>query len=138
MTGSRRALRAALGFALAGALVLSLALSAHAAPRVVLASKTSEGAPADGHSVGGVLSRNGSLEVFDSKADNLPGSIRFTQEVYVRNFDKGTTELVSVNNNGDPADDSVFGVAISANGRFVVLWGRPSNLPGGDGRTSLV
>ena len=139
MTGSRRAPRAALGSALAGALVLALALFAQAAIHVKLASRNSGGTPANGNSsttdLGGALSGDGNLEAFYSQADNLPGGDGSTYQVYVRNFERGKTKLASAKNNGDPADKDVYTGAISANGRFVSFYGSAGNLPGGDGMT---
>jgi Tol biopolymer transport system component len=124
------------GFAIV--LVTALALSSHASAHLQLVSRSSDGTPANGHSTGGALSRDGSLVAFGSQAKNLPGGRGLTGEVYVRDVDRGETELVSTNNNGVPANETVLDTDISPNGRFVVFQGLASNLPGGDGRKTRV
>jgi Tol biopolymer transport system component len=118
-----------------------LALSVQAAIRSRLASQTSNETPANGHSYvgnGGVLSGDGSRLAFASRADNLPGGDGSTYQMYVRDFTRGRTTLVSKDNNGDPAEAEVTAGAISANGRFVVFYGQGDGLPGGNETVSQV
>jgi WD40 repeat protein len=119
-------------------LALASALPAQAAIRSRLASQTSNETPADGTSYvgnGGAVSADGSRLVFTSNAANLPGD---TYQIYVRDFDRGRTILVSKDNNGDAAEGSLADGAISSSGRFVVFYGDGAGLPGGDSLSSQV
>jgi hypothetical protein len=87
--------RIALAAALAGALVCAGALEAQAAFRLTLVSRTSTGAPANGTSTvylsGSILSADGRVAVFSSRAPNLPQGDSSTYQTYVRDIPSGKT-----------------------------------------------
>jgi Tol biopolymer transport system component len=126
----------------AGTLVVGVALPARGGDPVPAGEQELERDPANGGSYtglgGGALSGDGNLVAFSSNAANLPGGDGSTYRVYVRDFDRGRTTLVSKDNDGDPAEGNVSVGAISANGRFVVFHGLGDGLPGADGSTSQV
>jgi Tol biopolymer transport system component len=114
-----------------------------------LASKTSEGVPADGNSVAPSISADGRYAAFHSDADNLPGDDTVT-DVFVHNRETGRTLLVSVTSGGTPSDGSSFAPSLSSTGRYVAFYSNAQNFPGNDavadvflhdrrsGRTKLV
>lgn len=92
--------------------------------------------PANGTSIGPVLTPNGGRLVFLSTASDLiaTGNPTMTYQVYVREFASGTTRLASVNTNGRPALRSLFGTApqIHSQGTRVVFDYAGSDLASGD------
>ncbi|HZS62006.1 MAG TPA: hypothetical protein VFA43_22230 [Gemmatimonadaceae bacterium] len=69
------------------------------------------------------MTPDGRFVLFDSSATDLaPNDINGYQDVFVRDLVSGTTTLVSVNRAGSGTGDSESaGIAISANGRFVLF-----------------
>lgn len=99
-----------------------------------LVSVNSAGVQANGSSSNPSISADGRFVAFYSSATNLaPGGDTNGSvfDVFVRDRLSGTTEVVSVDSFGIQGDDSSFGTAISADGRFVTFYSRASNLPGG-------
>jgi Tol biopolymer transport system component len=123
--------------ALAGALVVTAAVTSQAASHLTVVSKNSAGTPANGYSTtegnGGMISHDGKVAVFASNAANLPAGDGSTFRCYARNLATGKTRLVSVTSNGVPATGGTFSPAISANGRFVTFDGDGDGLPGSGG-----
>lgn len=85
------------------------------------------------------ISADGRYVAFRSTSGNLvQGDVPGQQDVFVRDLLLGTTELVSVATDGTPGNDfsgmfgMEFGLAISANGRFVAFQSLASNLVAGD------
>ncbi len=135
-TASGRGVRAAVAVAVVAGTGLAWALVAQAGTATKLASRSSEGTPANGNSftdVGGSVSGDGRFVAFESSSPNLPGGSSTISEIYVRNMNSGRTRLVSTTNAGQPAAGDVMSSAISANGRFVVFHGYGDGLPGADG-----
>src|SRR4051812_2313770 len=99
-------------------------------------SIASDGAQGDSSSFDPATSADGRFVAFPSQAPNLvPGDTNGLDDVFVRDRQAGTTELVSVGAGGAPANGSSgdFGrVAISADGRFVAFDLSASNLVPGD------
>ena len=95
-------------------------------------SVASDGAQGDGPSFDPATSADGRFVAFISHATNLvPGDTNGRDDVFVRDRQAGTTELVSVGAGGAQANGSSgdFGrVAISADGRFVAFDSSASNL----------
>lgn len=78
-------------------------------------------AQSDGASADPAISADGQLVAFDSAATNLvPGDTNQVTDVFVRNVEEGTTELVSVSSNDQPAGNSVS-PSISTDGRYVAF-----------------
>src|SRR5439155_1049450 len=73
------------------------------------------------------MSADGRYVVFQSRAAVVGGSDGSLQ-IYVRDRVAGTTERVSVNSFGQPADDSSGSAVISADGRCVAFTSRADNL----------
>jgi archaellum component FlaF (FlaF/FlaG flagellin family) len=79
------------------------------------------------------LSADGRYVAFYSNADNLvPGDANGTWDVVVKDRQTGTTTLVSVDSNGNHANDYTSNAVISADGRYVAYDGVASNLVPGD------
>jgi hypothetical protein len=85
---------------------------------------------ANGHSIGGDISRNGRLVVFDSLATNLSRRARrgHAQHVYLRDRRRGTTRMVSLGSRGQTSNLSDWQPSISPNGRFVAWCSTSTNL----------
>jgi len=82
-----------------------------------------------------VLSADGRYVVFRSSATDLVvGDTNATWDVFIRDRLNGTTERVSVDSSGSEAigPSGLYGIAISADGRYVVFESFASNLVGGD------
>ena len=87
------------------------------------------------------VSANGRFVVFDSAAANLvPNDTNGKTDVFVRDLQASTTELVSVSSSGAQGDNTSGGVwtrsAISADGRYVAFASYASNLVPGDTNAS--
>ena len=75
------------------------------------------------------LSADGRFVVFSSKTDNLvPGDTNSASDVYVRDRLLGVTSLVSAAPDGNPANGSSRGPAISEDGRFVAFTSKADEL----------
>ncbi len=95
----------------------------------------SGGTQGNGHSFGAGISADGRYVLFASLADDLvPGDTNQAQDVFVRDRQSGTTERVSVGPNGAQADGAcgTYGVAMSADGRFIAFDSSATNLVPGD------
>jgi Tol biopolymer transport system component len=99
-------------------------------------SVDSAGTEADGSS--GVTSSratsaDGMVVAFSSLASNLvAGDVNLALDVFVRDRVAGTTEMVSVDRQGNPGDAQSFDGTVSADGRFVAFDSLASNLVTGD------
>jgi Tol biopolymer transport system component len=104
-----------------------------------LASKTSGGTPADGHSERPSLSADGSRVAFSSQADNLPGPDTWS-DVYVWDFDTRRLRHVSQTSGGEELTTPSHSTAgaLSANGRFVAFESTDPALPGGTNSYYLI
>jgi Tol biopolymer transport system component len=81
------------------------------------------------------VSSDGRFVAFMSLATNLvPGDTNGKSDVFVRDRLTGTTERVSVDSSGPEGDDDsgLYGIGISADGRFVVFDSLADNLVAGD------
>jgi hypothetical protein len=95
---------------------------------ITLATVGAAGEPANDSSYTPALSDDGRYLAFDSSATNIvPGVAR---GVYVRDLVNSTTELVSKNNDGVPADHGASSPSISGDGRFVAFDSLSTNLTG--------
>jgi Tol biopolymer transport system component len=125
--------------------LLLWATSAFALPgvtqRINLSSKGEEGVtdPSNPNPNCGLpvkISADGRFVLFRSEAGNLvPDDSNHgvgTTDVFVRNRVTNTTELVSVNNDGEQANGPSGPDGISSDGRYVLFWSGGSNLVPGD------
>lgn len=92
------------------------------------------GGEGNGLSLDPHISADGIHVVFDSAASNLTATpdTNGTQDVFLRNIQTGTTELISLSNNGVQGNGPSAGQGISGDGRFVVFISNASNLVPGD------
>jgi hypothetical protein len=103
-----------------------------AGANILVSVNTNGNASGDGLSTSPSISSNGQYVVFTSSADNLvPGGTN-KQNVFIRDWQAGTTALVSVSTNGvDPGNGDSFLPIVSANGRYVLFHSKASNLAAG-------
>ncbi len=97
----------------------------------VRASVSSSGAQANADSRHPVLSANGRFVAFTSTASNLVRhDTNGADDVFVRDLRSGVTRRVSVSSTGGQANagSGFWGIAMSANGRFVTFSSDASNL----------
>lgn len=93
---------------------------------------TGTGEP-DGASFEPVLSEDGRYAVFTSGATNLvAGDTNGQTDIFVRDHQNGTTELISQSTGGGSANGASEQPDISPDGRFVVFWSFASDLISGD------
>jgi Tol biopolymer transport system component len=93
------------------------------------------GAQGDSGSSGCSVSADGRYVAFESAATNLvAGDTNGVWDIFVRDRQSGTTERASVDSGGVQGNDGsgVYGVAISADGRFVAFDSGATNLVAGD------
>jgi TolB protein len=107
---------------------------ATAAATTVRISSDPAGGPGDGMSNFAGVNASGRYVAFVSGAANLvPGGTTRVGHIFVRDRVTGTTELVSVNSRGEPANGPSFGPPrLSPDGRFVVFTSAATNLAGRD------
>ncbi len=98
-------------------------------------SVNGEGVEANGASLGRpVVSWDGRFVAFTSAATNLvPGDTNGSLDVFLRDRVAGTTELISVADAGDQANNDSSEPSISTNGQVVVFTSLASNLVDDDG-----
>lgn len=88
---------------------------------------------ANGESIDASLSADGSLMAFASFADNLvPGDNNNDKDIFVRDLQAGTTELISKGSGGGPANGLSGQPEISPDGRWVVYWSFADDIVAGD------
>jgi len=109
-----------------------LVFSLRAQPTTGLASVSSAGSKSDGGSDQPSVSGDGRFVAFDSVGSKLDGPCGCGEQVYVRDLEKGTTEIVSVSSRGVPAQRTggfAEGEAsMSFNGRYVAFTSYADNL----------
>jgi len=94
-------------------------------------SINSAGVEADLGGTGPAISADGRFVAFQSQAQNLVSGgnpFLFTDQIYVRDRQTGTTEIISVNAAGEPGNSLSVQADISADGRFVVFSSFADNL----------
>ncbi len=100
---------------------------------VTRVSVDSDGSEADSFSSGPSISANGRFVVFYSRASNLaPGDTNDAEDVFVHDLRTGTTTRVSVDSDGNQADDQSFSPVVTSNGRLVAFDSGATNLVPGD------
>jgi Tol biopolymer transport system component len=115
------------------ALIAALVAGAGAAPGFAAAPKLLSPGPADADdlAVGNSspsISADGSLVAFDSDLPLVADDEFSGQNIFLRDVDAGTTELVDVSNSGAEADLPSFDPSLSGNGRFVAFASGATNL----------
>jgi len=99
-----------------------------------LVSVASNGVQSDTDTYGYLaISADGRYVAFTSAATNLvPGDTNGTWDVYVRDRQNGTTEVVDVTTGGRPGNAGAFQQSISPDGRYVAFFSPSTNLVAGD------
>jgi len=97
-----------------------------------LGSLSSSREPGNSESWGPALSADGRYLVFASFASNLVPRDTNDEDVFIRDLQTGTTERVSVADNGDQGNSLSSGASVSRDGRYVVFQSAASNLVPGD------
>lgn len=97
------------------------------------------GAQADAGTYGSPsISADGRLVAFTSRAANLvAGDTNGREDVFLRDRERGTTELVSVGPGGTRGDLDSYAPSVSADGRVVAFVSRATNLVAGDTNGAL-
>jgi Ca2+-binding RTX toxin-like protein len=79
------------------------------------------------------ISADGRYVAFQSLADNLVANDTNSWDVFVRDLQKATTELISVASSGEQANSDTFGIpSISDDGRYVAFDSNADNLVAND------
>jgi Tol biopolymer transport system component len=104
-----------------------------------MVSVTPAGVPGDGSSGGPSVSADGRYVAFTSSAYDLVEGDDWNGDVFVRDRLLGTTQRVSLANDGTPGNSNSGGASISTDGRFVAFSSDATNLVPGDtnGRTDV-
>ena len=93
------------------------------------ASVSSEGAEANNISFHPALNQDGTIVAFKSEASNLvAGDFNGQPDVFVHDCVAGTTERISINNNGQEANDIAIPPSITRDGRRIAFGSYASNL----------
>ncbi len=101
-----------------------------------LVSVATSGGPGSAGSYGPAISADGRYVAFWSYAPNLvAGDTNGCGDVFVRDRQSGTTELVSISTAGLQGDESSYDPDISADGRYVAFRSEATNLVAGDTNT---
>ena len=96
----------------------------------------SAGVEGNGGAFKSAINADGRFVSFYSTSRNLVANdINSMPDVFLRDRQNGTTELISVDSNGVQGDNGSFKSALSADGRFVVFDSFASNLVAGDTNT---
>ena len=110
-------------------ILLCLPVFAAASTYPQLVNVASDGTPGTAPASLPSLSADGRYVAFASGASNLVnGDTNGTADVFVHDMITGSTTLVSVASDGTQGDDSSWGQAISAGGRYITFSARASNL----------
>jgi Tol biopolymer transport system component len=95
---------------------------------IIRVSVASDGTEGNTPSFGPSLSSDGRYVAFYSSSNTLVPGGDFITDVYVHDCITRTTEMVSVDSGGTPADGYSYGPSISSDGRFVVFESDATNL----------
>ncbi len=96
------------------------------------------GGQANGGSVQGTISRDGTRVAFTSSAANLvSGDTNFADDVFVRDLASGTTVRVSVATGGSEGNNSSFEPDLDGNGHLVAFGSSASNLVANDNNDTV-
>ncbi len=99
----------------------------------VRVSVDSGGVQSNGSSSNPAVSGDGNVVAFLSDATNLvPGDTNARGDIFVHDLTTGETTRVSVDSQGNEANNLSSGAALSDDGRFVAFWSLATNLVPGD------
>jgi Tol biopolymer transport system component len=115
------------------ALVVAVAFAQSETTELVsVASDGTQGNDISGRFSPPAVSADGLVVAFDSVATNLVAGDAGANDIFVRDRSSGTTQRVSVDSNGNQANNGSFFPAISGDGRLVVFQSLATNLVPGD------
>lgn len=98
-----------------------------------IVSVNDAGVPGDGDSILPAISGDGRIVAFKSLADNLvEGDLNGVVDVFARNREASTTEMISASFRGANANDFSFPPSVSDDGRFVAFGSFANNLVAGE------
>jgi Tol biopolymer transport system component len=96
-------------------------------------SIAADGSQSDGESFRPVISADGSIVVFESRADNLiAGDSNAAADVFLHDRATGATSRVSVASDGTGGDRTSYLAGVSGDGRLVAFTSEATNLVPGD------
>jgi hypothetical protein len=103
----------------------------------LVSRKTGRNGPLSDYSGQESISNSGNIIAFQSSSALVPEDTNNASDIYIRNMNKQTTSLVSVDNNGQVADSGAEQGLISGNGNRVVFLSQATNLDGTPGKDSV-
>lgn len=116
--------------------VFVLDIDTQPTPPLERVSRDSLGDQGRGDSISGSLSHDGRWAAFDSLADDLvPDDVNERSDVFIRDRDTGTTELVSADSSGVFGNHESRNAHLSGNGNFIAFRSKASNLVAADGNS---
>jgi len=106
---------------------------------ILVSANTNGNDSGDNRSFEPAISDDGRYVAFTSRADDLvPGDTNRALDVFVRDLQAGTTELVSVSTDGvHPGNGDSFSPVISMDGRHVLFHSKAANLAAGSFGSSV-
>lgn len=100
-----------------------------ASAKTILASIGNSGNSGNGSSVSPRLSASGRYVVFDSEAEDLvSGDTNASTDVFIRDLQENTTEIISLTNNGEPSNAHSIKSSVSNDGNYILFLSNASNL----------
>ncbi len=100
-------------------------------------SRDSSGNSVEGDSLSGSMSDDGRYVTFFSYSNELvPNDLNGHEDVFIKDRNTGTLELVSVSTGGGPGDADSYNPMVSGNGQFIVFRSLASDLVTGDSNES--
>jgi Tol biopolymer transport system component len=98
--------------------------------KTILVGRNNREKPNNGESYYPHPSGDGRYVVFVATGSNMPRGDGTTLQIYVRDIQRGTTQILSVSAEGDAALGGADSPSISLNGRFATFGSGADNLPG--------
>ncbi|MDJ0654044.1 MAG: hypothetical protein QNJ40_07825 [Xanthomonadales bacterium] len=112
-------------------------LTAQPIAAVERVSRDSSGNSVDGDSLSGSLSDDGRYVAFFSYTNELvPNDLNGHEDVFLKDRDTGTIDLVSVSTSGAPGNEDSYNPMVSGNGQFIVFRSLANDLVTGDSNNS--
>lgn len=101
--------------------------------KVTLVSRGLDGKTAKGQSLQSEISADGSHVVYSSSAENIvKGDSNHAEDVFAYDVAAGTTQLISVAEDGTQGDGGSFNPSVSGDGLFVTFWSFATNFSSSD------
>lgn len=95
----------------------------------IIASAASDGTIGNSSSINPSISPDGNFVAFESSATNLiPSDTNGVSDVFVRDLNAGTTDIVSISSTGEQGNRAAMNPSVSSDGKFIAFWSLSSNL----------